>query len=827
MNEILGAFQEHGLNPGEIVLDGKVHRFKSDNHDHKKSGWYVGYQNHTQVGGEVFQVVVFGSYKEGVTHQYQTDKKYSSHDRKAIKEQIEKAKKQAEVQRAIAHEEISKEVNEIWNQLPTEGTSEYLTKKRIADCAKLGVKFENGSVIVPVRDIDGKIWSLQKIQWDSGKFFHPGGRVQNCFHQIGELSASRILITEGFATGASIALATGEGVICAFNSGNLVTVARTIRARYPDAAILICGDDDKWKDPTKNPGREKADEAAKLSLGKSIFPVFKNTDTKPTDFNDLHLLEGISVVSEQLKIAHAPKMALYALGFKEKEYFFTSTHNRQIVAVQGFSKKDFYDLMTMDYWEAMYPKGNGGVDWDLAMSDLMNQCRRKGIFQARNVRGAGVWMDEGRIVVNMGDHLIVDDERVELGQLKSRFFYTMGVNLATLRTDPLSTKDCEVFVKAAQKFKWQKPESGMLLAGALVCTRVCGALPVRPHAWVTGGAQTGKTTLFELLVNKIMGENKLYFIGSTTEAGVRQSLKADALPILFDEFETTDQRSGEKIASLIELMRASWAESGGMIVKGGTSGNASHFQVRFSAIVSSIRTKLTNDADKGRFAILELAPHGSDGDHWKELSSLLCQIDYDYAERLFARTIKLLPVMLCNFKLIKTALAKKVDSRFGDQYGMILAGYSILLQDEPITKDEADFLAENIELVEEKESARVADHDDALEHLLTTKVTFEGFQSRRESLIGELIQSVWKTPLQDPAESAALTRLGIKVESEFVAIASSNHAELESKVWRNTKWSQTWGNSLKRLSGAEVKNLRFNGSQKKTITIPIGNFISR
>ncbi|MBY0292735.1 MAG: hypothetical protein K2W92_05565, partial [Alphaproteobacteria bacterium] len=32
-----------------------------------------------------------------------------------------------------------------------------------------------------------------------------------------------------------------------------------------------------------------------------IFPVFKNTDTKPTDFNDLHVLEGLSVVKEQLK----------------------------------------------------------------------------------------------------------------------------------------------------------------------------------------------------------------------------------------------------------------------------------------------------------------------------------------------------------------------------------------------------------------------------------------------------------------------------------------------------------------------------------------------
>ncbi len=834
MNEIINQMREHGLDPGQIQLDGKIHRFKSDPGDTKKSGWFVGWQNHSQLGGEVFHVAIYGSYKEGVTYQYQTNSvNYSAHDKKLMKEQIEKAKKAAETQRQVAWGEVAEEVQKIWDSLNKEGESDYIKKKRITDCRENGVKFDGlGSIFVPAKDIDGKIWSFQKIGWDSSKFFHPGGRIQNCFHTIGQLGTARTFIAEGFATGATISIATGETVVCAFNAGNLKAVAREIKRKYPETEIIICGDDDKWKGE-KNVGREKATEAAKAVLGRAVFPVFKgSSETRPTDFNDLHLLEGIDAVTEQVSVdtdGTTTKLSMYALGFKEKEYFFTSTTNRQIVGISRFNESDMLGLMPLEYWQAMFPgKNESSVDWTTAKSTIMADCRKRGIFQARHVRGAGVWMDEGRIVVNMGDHLIVDGKREDLGSVKSRYFYSLGERLVSLHPNPLSTEECSVFVQASQKFKWTKSESGMLLAGALVCSRVCGALPVRPHTWITGGAQTGKTTLFEHLINPIMGENKLYFLGSTTEAGVRQSLKADALPILFDEFETNDAKTAEKIASLIELMRASWAESGGVIVKGGTSGNASHFQVRFSAIVSSIRTRLTNDADKGRFAVLELAPHGSDQKHWKDLQVLISQIDSEYSERLFARVIKLLPVMLSNYKLIKQSLAKRVDSRFGDQYGMLLAGYSILLADEKISLEDSEWLADQIELVEEKENAKQTDHNDALDHLLTTKVRFDSSNGSRELLIGEMIEEVWKqVAAPDASIYSALTRLGIRVELDFVHIFSGSHAELERSVWRSEKWSKTWGNSLRRLDGAIGSvDTRIGPKKAKCVKIPIKHFIT-
>ena len=100
-----------------------------------------------------------------------------------------------------------------------------------------------------------------------------------------------IYITEGYATGASVHMATHVPVVITFDAGNLEPVIEELRKGYPNSPFIIAGDDDCWKD--RNIGREKAQEAA-LKYGCSfVFPSFKETASKPTDFNDLLVLEGL------------------------------------------------------------------------------------------------------------------------------------------------------------------------------------------------------------------------------------------------------------------------------------------------------------------------------------------------------------------------------------------------------------------------------------------------------------------------------------------------------------------------------------------------------
>ena len=86
----------------------------------------------------------------------------------------------------------------------------------------------------------------------------------------------------------------GFATVAAFDSGNLIHVAKALHEKFPDKPIIIAGDDDKHLAATHgiNPGRSKAEEAAKAVGGKVLLPIFAPGEQAAnpkgfTDFNDL------------------------------------------------------------------------------------------------------------------------------------------------------------------------------------------------------------------------------------------------------------------------------------------------------------------------------------------------------------------------------------------------------------------------------------------------------------------------------------------------------------------------------------------------------------
>lgn len=830
MKDILSAFAEHGLDPGDLILNGKFHRFPVDAKDSKKSGYYVGYQNHTRSSGELFHVVVFGNFRDpNSPWKFQSDVNFTADDRQTMKEQIKKAKKQEDEARERMWEETTCEVERKWESLSSYGVAPYLQRKQIEKCPDLGIRFESGGgFYVPMQDEKGKMWSLQRYQSDGGRFFYPGARTRGCFHVLGDIQAAggeTLYLAEGLATAASIRIATGATVVCGFNSGNLEAVSRYLRANFNRANIVVCGDDDRWPNKAgeiKNIGREKAELAARAVGGVAIFPKFANPDPeqRPTDFNDLHVKEGVEKVRDQILGIKKPlAQFVMALGFKDNEYFFTSTSNRQIVSISKFNEEAFLGLLPIEYWESVFPAGGSArADWTTARSRMMDEARKLGIFQHSKVRGAGVWEDEGRSVVNMGDHLVLNGTRLDFGELKSRYFYTLGVKLPDLQTVPLGTSECDDLLRVCSLFRWRKPHFGMLLAGGLVTARICGALPVRPHIWLTGGAQTGKTTVMERLIYPIIGEPVIMAAGRSSEAGIRQSLKYDAIPVLFDEFESNGPRSSDGIQAVLDLMRVSWSNGKSNILKGSSGGAATSFQARFSAIVSSIRQSFINDADRQRFATIELMPHDSDEKHWHELDGLLSKIDSKYADRLFLRTIDKIPVLLANYRTLKSVLARRVSQRYGDQYGMLLAGYSILLQDEPLTEAAAENLAEKLDLQDGLQASKEVDHHACVDHLLTKKIIAEINGQKEERSISEMIDLIRSG---SEKYSLSLKRIGLLVEDGYLWIAN-DHGELKS-LYARTRWENSLKVSLDRLPGATRQNNKKSlfGKDMRFVKIPL------
>jgi putative DNA primase/helicase len=118
--------------------------------------------------------------------------------------------------------------------------------------------------------------SLQFIDANGNKRFLSGGKKKGCFSVIGKPSKARLLICEGYATGASLHQELGLFVMVAMDAGNLEPVALAARRMFPDYEITIMGDND-----ANGIGQTAAIRAALAAGGKHLIP-----GTTGYDWND-------------------------------------------------------------------------------------------------------------------------------------------------------------------------------------------------------------------------------------------------------------------------------------------------------------------------------------------------------------------------------------------------------------------------------------------------------------------------------------------------------------------------------------------------------------
>jgi putative DNA primase/helicase len=184
----------------------------------------------------------------------------------------------------------------IWNSAasaPVEHS--YLHAKQVAPLAlRTDAK---GRLVVPLQDIDGVLHSLEFISPDGAKRYLAGGAKRGHFAVVGQepsalsTPAGPLLICEGWATGASLHLATGHRVIAAMDAGNLLPVAEALRTCFPDADLVIVADNDVKPGRTSNPGVETGRKTAAAVDARLASPHI------PGDANDLFCAKGAEAVA--------------------------------------------------------------------------------------------------------------------------------------------------------------------------------------------------------------------------------------------------------------------------------------------------------------------------------------------------------------------------------------------------------------------------------------------------------------------------------------------------------------------------------------------------
>jgi putative DNA primase/helicase len=882
----------------KLIPDGKLHRFHIEGHKPKsKNGWFVFHSDEPQSGA-------FGDYKTGVNDTWtgKTVARMTDAEREVLRVRMEKAKQERAAELEKSHAMCRQAAADI--MAATEPASEshpYLIKKGIKPLPSFrqlarDVRYSandeerptrtarKGWLVVPIYGPDKTLHSVQTIAGDGTKYYLHGTNKAGHYWSIGALTET-IVIGEGLATLATVHAATQFCCVVAFDSGNLMSVAKAIRQKFPNRKIIIACDNDRFTaKPMNNPGVHYGKAAAEAVGGEAVWPDFPD-GAEGTDFNDLAVdhggieaVRGVffpappappdepqqplenegppvgedhderpSETPPDLATAIAAKNPVWhlALGFESGPvYYFRSERTGLIEAwtPAQIGKSSMMSIAPLQFWEMEFPSKTG-PDWTAAQNALIGACQARGYYEPELITGRGVVLDKDRVVLHLGDKLIVDGKAAPSLVLDdSELIYERGRRVRLPACKPLRDDEGMELLECLELLPWTTSDMAVIFAGWLVVAPICGVLPWRPHLWLTGPAGSGKSYIIKTVAARILHKLCISVQGSTSEAAIRQSLGRDALPVIFDEAESQNDRARERLQLIIDLARQSSSEDGGEIVKGGQNGKAIRYKIQSTFLFSSINLGAYQSADLSRTLTLSLeGPEPEISDDGKQerrekfdyiQNRFAKLLQNNFGARLFGRTLMQAKTIRANADTFAAVIAEGTgNQRISDTLSAPLAGWFALKSRELLTREKAReiLVGANWALQVAERNRAEADHDQAISHVLEQKIMVS--PTRVENVASLIYAASARSPTHDdPLDDAAyraLLNIGIRVIPGSTSngcgdvLFGSSHAEL-ARLFNRTAWQNSWSSALAqhpRCTRVGVK--RFGAITKKALSFNI------
>ena len=521
------------------------------------------------------------------------------------------------------------------------------------------------------------------------------------------------------------------------------------------------------------------------------------------------------------------------LGFDGETYFYQPRATGQVTKLSraGHTSTNLVSIAPLSYWETLYP-AKTGANWTQAASNLFEASANVGVYSPNRIRGRGAYIDKKHTLLHLGEEIICNGERLSILKklpFKTNYIYQRSANLYGCGNEPpLSDSQAYEILELAQRFQWDVQASGMLLAGWVALAPICGALDWRPHIWLTGGAGTGKSAILDRFVSPLLADMGVHVSGNTTEAGLRQTLKSDALPIIFDEAESNEKADQQRMQSILALARVASSETNAQMIKGSPNGEVIRFHLRSMFFLSSISTALKQGADRTRFAQLTLKTTSKldkheRAFHWEQLErDLDNKINELTAKKLIARTFSLINTIKKNIKVFSRLAGEKFDSqRLGDQYGALLAGAYSLMSSDLVNLETAEQMIKSVSWDSYSESTELPDERRCLQTILQHPVKID----KTELLLGELVEIAggkYHTNVESSQAQDTLGRNGLKVNNNYLMV--SNTSEALREILNGTSWQHSWSQVLTRLPNAEkapATRFKGQGTVAKAVKIPV------
>jgi len=831
INEFIQAMAQAGCAPSEPsdIRDDDEKRYyhiEGDKPRTKKGSYCLAYEDGFAWGW-------FMSFKQGAeVHKWhsKSKRKWTDAEKQAHKDRVAATKARREAQRKEAADAATSEGARLWSEASRTGNSPYLERKGIT--ALPGVRYLDDVLVVPMWR-DGKMMAVQQIQADGFKLFLKGSDHIGAYFSI-RGSLDTIAICEGVSTGATVAEATGWSVICAFNAGNLKPVARAMREKYPDARIVIAADNDHEAADAKgkpyNAGIEKAQQAAVAIGGAQV--IAPQPADGVTDWNDVQATDGLRAVTDALMSVPTPQATepdgydqwepdyglditddvtesavdpmdqIRPLGHNRGAYYFFPRATGQIMEFSATAlgrTQNLYQLAPRGFWEALYaPEEKMSAIAEMASADLIRLCQEKGIFSLENARGVGVWRDGKKLLVNCGNVIVGEGVKCHPSEFGGDFVYEAGQRVIDMDVMPLENREAARFRGVCKDLTWKRPQYGDLLAGWCVIAAVGGCLDWRPHIFITGRKGSGKSTAMDKIVEGALHGIAIKRDGGTTEPGVRKAIGASSRPFIMDEAEAESGARRTQMQLIFEYFRNA---SSGAVVE---NANASYV-ARSAACFGAINPRIDQGADADRWSMLELTPNeAADRDeHYKRLLNEIREvITSDFPDRLLARTVSGLDVLLHNIGVFVDVFSKKLGSkRAGDQVGTLVAGSYSLVSTQRVSYEFVEDWVARQDWEWSELTGGGSDAEALVATIMASRVRWDAEGMGRESSVGEL---VWRASTPDAiGHSSAVKGLGgvgVKVDGDRIVI--SNTASPLAKLLRDTPWG-VWRRTLGDYEGAD------------------------
>lgn len=870
---------DKGFSPkgGKVTADGKWHQAAFDGERHKFSGTYI-LNIHTN--GTFANGVFFTRKDPENKHKWHSapdeTNKMSPGELTAQRQQLAQQQALKEEAEGKRQERLSARLTKACYHLhPEPGDHPYLKRKGVKAAMGMLWREKGNELILPLRDAKGKIWTIQRITAEGGKYLWPGGRKRGSFFLFDAPYNGVVLVGEGAATGATIFQATGILTAAAIDSGNIKEVLKQLREIFPDAKFVICADNDAFtfkpdKTTPWNVGIEAAQKAAAEIGGASVvWPSFQQLaegfykQNKPTDFNDLQNCISLDEVKKQIMAVipardeavsgaetlvsdqhpadsnlSPPDDDMYAdeapptlrgdfdmnfrvLGYNEGSYYYFPFKERQIISLtaSAHTLNNLFRLDGLDAWMRKFGSAETSEKRVVmyATNALMDLAKKRGVFKEEDsIRGCGAWIDEGRKILHCGDAIYVDGKKTPFDEINSEYTYVASKRVFTPSNDALTDKEAHQLRVICEMVTWDNKLSGSLLAGWLVIAPICGSLKFRPHIWITGESESGKSTVMDEIIKPVVGKISVNMNGRTTEPKIREIIGYGSRPVIFDEAEKSPN-----IGAVIELARA--CSDGKVVGKFGQK----IFKAMSAFCFSAINPPVDKTADENRISFMRIRKNRKAtaiDDYNALLKKIKENITDDFSHRLIARTLANFDALIKNIDTFQAAARVVIKGARASQIiGAMLAGLYLLSKTDVVTQEFAEKW-----IAQHDWTSHVlidADTDPAklLLYISSCILKYSVMGKNEDMSIGDLIYMAARE--NDKRADKILRQHGIAVKDGRVYIASKcQHLE---RLLRETDWNIKWTGMLENIEGAEKFKIFYFGVGFKTngVSLPVKAFI--